>query len=72
MRVRIGLTATVEPNGRIEVKAEIGWVELGMLAGKDQRRCKPALAERVSDRCKLDGFGTSPDDQNNATGQPSP
>jgi len=44
-----------------------------MLSRENKRRRKPALGERMGDRCKLDGFGPGADDQANTRGtQPSP
>ena len=34
-----------------------------MLSRENKRRRKPALGERMGDRCKLDGFGPGADNQ---------
>jgi hypothetical protein len=44
-------------------KAEITRVEPGMLAGQDQAWLDVPGGQRSGDRGKLDGFGTSTDDQ---------
>lgn len=38
-------------------------IEIGMLAGEDDRRLQPALAKRGGDGTEFDGFGAGPYDQ---------
>jgi hypothetical protein len=45
---------------------------LRMLPGEYQQRRKAAASESQCYRLELDRFGTGSDNQNNATGQPSP
>jgi hypothetical protein len=70
--VGIILPVAAETEGRIAVEPVIGRLEVRMLARKDQGRRQPALGEGRCDGFKLDGFGTSPDDERYATGQLSP
>jgi hypothetical protein len=72
MIVRIVLPGARQPPRRKTVETVVGGIELWMLAGKQESRLKSAPAERGSYWLELDGFGTCTDDQNNATGQPSP
>ena len=44
-----------------------------VLAGEDQPQGQAAAAQRLGDRCKLDGFRTGSDDKvDTLDGQPSP
>lgn len=72
MQVRIVLARAGKAHRRITRKTVIGRIELRMLAGEDEDRRQSAAAERLGDRLELDRLGTRADDQNDATGQPSP
>ena len=72
MRVRIILSAACQKHRRIIAESMIGAIQRRMLAGEDDRRKNPPALERFGDGLELDGFGTRTDDQNDATGQPSP
>jgi len=71
--VRILLAGAMQPLLAITREAEMLRIKSGVLAGKDERRRKPARGERVSNRCKLDCLGPGADDQPDIREiQPSP
>lgn len=72
MDVRVFEPGAGKSNRRVTGEAIVERIELRMLARKDEEWRKPARAQRVDDGGKLDCFGTSADDDGNATGQPSP
>lgn len=72
VRERVGLPGARQPQRRKTVETVVDGIERRMLAREKEGRLKSAPAERGSYWLELDGFGTCTDDQNNATGQPSP
>jgi hypothetical protein len=72
MRVGVVLPRAIEPNDAVMAEPVIRRIESGVLAGEYQERLDGSLRECCRNRFKLDGFGTSPDDERNATVQLSP
>jgi hypothetical protein len=72
MHMRIDLAGTSKQDDSMVIEAMIGGIQLRVLARENQRRRKPARMKRVDDRGKLDGFGTSADNNGNMGWQPSP
>lgn len=72
MGVRVLLSSARKPDDRKIAEAIIGGVERWMLAGENQHDRNCAAVESGGDGLQLDGFGTGADNQNYATGQPSP
>ena len=72
MGLWVGTARTVQAGMPIALKAMLIGTKR-MLAGKDQARLEPAAAQGSGDRCKLDCFWASSDDNvDTRTGQPSP
>jgi len=63
MAVRVLFAGTTEAHRRIRSKSEFGRIETDVLVGEHERRRQAAIAERVSDRSKFDGFRPGTDDQ---------
>ena len=63
MAVRVFPAWATQSLHRISAKAEVVQFKRRMLARKHERRRKPALGERVRDRCHLDRFRPGADDQ---------
>jgi hypothetical protein len=73
MPVRVLLAGAAKPFDREVREAEVGGIELRMLAGENQRRPQPALRKRMCQWCEFDRFGPGPDDQLDVYAiQPSP
>jgi hypothetical protein len=70
--VWIVLSRAFEPGRGETIEPVIGRAQLPMLPGEYQQRRKAAASESQCYRLELDRFGTGSDNQNNATGQPSP
>jgi hypothetical protein len=73
MRIRVGFAGAVEPDRAKLAEPVLIRIERRMLAGEDQARLEATHSQGVSDRCKLDRFGSGADDEPNVCGmQPSP
>ena len=73
MAVRVLGAGTAEVDAVEPAEAVLGGIEARMLTRKNDCRLEAARRQCLSDRCKLDGFGSRPDDEDNVReAQPSP
>jgi hypothetical protein len=61
--MRVRLAGAFEALGGEIGEAELGGIELRVLAGQDQPRGSAETGERMGDGSKLDGFGPGADHQ---------
>lgn len=62
MAVGVGRPGAAEPDRLAVAKAVVGWIEVGVLPGDDQRRAQAKADERAGNRGKLDCLGPRADD----------
>ena len=72
MGVWVLLARAVQPHRSVSAEPISGRIEARMLSGKDQERLDRPRLERGGDWSKLDGLGSSPNDDCDGTWQLSP